>query len=178
MNVNPDSSSSNEGDVQKSPETSATLEGSGAAAPTRRKRAVKAATVDDGPGAAPAASDDAPAAAKPVRKRKVLAVADAAEPIAAVQPAIATPVEAPVEAPSAPVVAPSAGPSNEAPRQVSTSQNEGQEANAGDADRPQGDERGRRRGRNRRRGGREGVAGPRDDAAGPQQNMAVAMTHR
>ena len=170
MNVNPDSSSSNEGDVQKSPETSATQEGSGAAAPTRRKRAVKAATADDGPGAAPAASDDAPAAAKPARKRKVPAVADAAEPIAAAQPAIATPVEAP----SVPVVAPSVGQPNEAPRQVSTSQNEGQEANAGDADRLQGDERGRRRGRNRRRGGREGGAGPRDDAAGPQQNMAVA----
>jgi 23S rRNA pseudouridine2605 synthase len=170
MNVNPDSSSSNEGDAQKSPETSATQDGSGAAVPARRKRAVKAATADDGPGAVAAALDDAPAAAKPARKRKVPAAADASEPSAAAQPVSAALVEVPLK----PLAAPSVDQSNEAPRQESPPQNEGQEAKADHVDRPQGDEQGRRRGRNRRRGGREGGAGPRDDAGGPQQNMAVA----
>jgi 23S rRNA pseudouridine2605 synthase len=166
MNVNPDSSSSTEGDAQKSPETSATQEGSGAATPVRRKRAVKAAAPAQGADdATPTASDDAPAAPKPARKRKVAA--------AATEPNATAPVPVAMSKPEAvasvSVVAPA-----DAPAAVVDAPRESQDASAENNDRPFGDERGRRRGRNRRRGGRDGGAGPRDEAVGPPPNMAVA----
>jgi 23S rRNA pseudouridine2605 synthase len=167
MNVNPDSSSSNEGDAQKSPETSATQEGLGTAAPVRRKRAVKVVASADGPDAAPAASDDAPAATKPARKRKV--VADAGEPRAAAFESAAAPAPAPL----VPMAVATAAPADATPPLL-TPQHEDQDPGKDSAERHQGDERGRRRGRNRRRGGRDGGVGPRDEGAGPMQNMAVA----
>jgi 23S rRNA pseudouridine2605 synthase len=173
MNVNPDSSSSNEGDAQKSPETSATQEGSGVPAPVRRKRAVKVVAPADGADAASTASDDAPAAAKPARKRKV--VADAEQPSAGASELAALPAPAPAPAPVVPLAATTAAPAG-AVLSTSAPRNEDQAPSTDGAERPLGlsDERGRRRGRNRRRGGREGAVGPREDGAGPQQNMAVA----
>ena len=172
MNVNPDSSSSTEGDAQKSPETSATQEGSGTATPVRRKRAVKVATSVDGIVAVPAASDDAQAVAKPVRKRKAAAAKD--EPASEQSVAAPVAIVAPVQAPAIPVEMSQPEQSADPLRAVPVSQNERQEGADGNSDRAQGDDPGRRRGRNRRRGGREGGSGPRDNGSGSQQNMAVA----